>query len=101
MNCVGRDTVEVRTAGSEKWLQLPVPAINPVTTKPAITMILAVVSTFCTLATSFTPKQFSRVNPTIRSDATTCPQPIFHDQEPAPTTMLALDCCSAGKKKPR
>ena len=39
-NCVGRLKVEVRTAGSEKWLQLPVPNANPSTRKATSTISL-------------------------------------------------------------
>ena len=42
--------VEVRTAVSEKWPQLPVPIAKPSTTKLTITVSLIAVSTFCTLA---------------------------------------------------
>src|SRR5215467_7580535 len=49
-NCAGRLAVDVRTAGSEKWFQLPFPKANPRTTNPTITTSLIEVSTFCTFA---------------------------------------------------
>ena len=75
MNCVGRPTVEVRTAGSEKCCQSPVPTAKPMITKPAITISLVEVSTFCTLAVRPTPRQFSTVNAAISADAVIWPAP--------------------------
>ena len=69
MNWVGRATVEVRTACSEKCFQSPVPTAKPMTTKPTITTSLVVVRTFCTLAVRPTPRQFRMVNAAINADA--------------------------------
>src|SRR5471030_2660535 len=101
MNCVGRLAAEVRTEGSEKWVQLPLPAMKPMATNPAITISLVEVSTFCTFAVRPTPRQFKTVKAAIRADATACPAPRWSENAPEPTTILALACFKAGKKYPR
>ena len=101
MNCAGKLTVEVRTACSEKWLQLPLPAAKPSSTKAAITISLVDVSTFCTMAARPTPKQFRMVNAAINPQAASWPPPRRSENAPEPTTSVALACLRLGKKYPR
>ena len=46
MNCTGTESVEVRTAGCEKWLQSPDPARKPKMTNETMTTSFVPVSTF-------------------------------------------------------
>ena len=98
MNCTGMETVDVRTAGWEKWSQLPDPATNPRITNEAMTTSLVPVSTFCTLAVRPTPKQFRIVKAPISAEASSCAPPNFNENAPEPIVNCALACLKAGKK---
>jgi hypothetical protein len=100
-NCVGRPTVEVRTAVCAKWPQFPDPTVKPSSRKPASTMSLVEVRAFCTLAVRPSPKQLRMVKPAMRHDASTCPWPRRSDKIPDPTVVVALASCRLGKKWPR
>jgi len=85
----------------KKWLQLPLPAANPSSTKPAITISLVEVSTFCTFAARPTPKQFRMVKAAISPHAASWPPPRRSENAPEPATSVALACFRLGKKYPR
>src|SRR3954451_25242444 len=97
-NCDERLDVDVRSAGSEKWLQLPAPNPNPSTRNETSTISLVEVRTFCTLAARPMPKQFKVVNAAMSRDATSCPGPNRNEKSPEPITTGALASFSAGKK---
>src|ERR1019366_3656182 len=101
MNWVGSAATEPRTAGCEKWSQLPAPEAKPSTTKPVMTISLVEVSTFCTLAVRPTPKQLSAVKAAINAAAANWPAPRRTVKIPEPRTSEALACFRLGKKYPR
>src|ERR1700736_1790263 len=91
INCAGRLRLDVRTAGSEKCCQLPVPKANPHRTKATITINLAEVSTFCTLAVRPTPKQFTIVKAAISDEAASWAWPSRRENAPEPTARVAFE----------
>ena len=100
MNCTGIESVDVRTAGCEKWLQSPDPARKPKMTNETMTTSFVPVSTFWTLAVRPTPKQFRIVKAAIKAEASNCAPPSRSEKAPEPIVNCALACLKAGRKYP-
>src|ERR1700737_4391480 len=100
-NCKKIGVEEVRTADCAKLFELPSPNAKPATRKVRITSTLMEVSTFCTRAARYTPRQSRIANAAINAQASSCGNPNLNSHPPDPARGGAFPTLKLGKKGPK